>query len=50
VVGWATDKDIADGIIVRDEQGRELHLTAIALRDEFFNRLIAIGGQMWESW
>jgi len=25
-------------------------LTAIYLRDELFNRLVAMGGQKWESW
>ena len=50
VVGWATDREIADGIIVTDKEGGRKHLTAIALREELFNRLIAMGTQMWESW
>lgn len=50
LVGWATDGEITDGIIVRDPTGKEHHLTAIPARDELFNRLIAIGGQMWEAW
>jgi hypothetical protein len=50
VVGWATDRDIADGLLIIDKDGNEKQLTAIALRDELFNRLIALGKQMWEAW
>ncbi|KAK3385500.1 hypothetical protein B0H63DRAFT_473032 [Podospora didyma] len=51
LVGWATDEaDIMDGVIIRDKAGHEYHLTAIPLRDALFNRLISVGGQMWESW
>ncbi|EHK97345.1 hypothetical protein M7I_6903 [Glarea lozoyensis 74030] len=50
VVGWATDREIADGLVVVDKVGEKKHLTAIALREELFNRLIALGNQMWEAW
>lgn len=50
VVGWATSREIADGLLIVDKEGRETHITAIALRDELFNRLIAIGAQRWEAW
>ena len=50
VVGWATDKTVADGLEIVDAQGKSWRLTAIGLRDELFNRLIALGGQKWESW
>jgi hypothetical protein len=50
VVGWATDRDIADGLVIIDKDGNQKQLTAIALRDELFNRLIALGKQMWEAW
>ncbi|KAI9746212.1 MAG: hypothetical protein M1818_000893 [Claussenomyces sp. TS43310] len=50
VVGWATNREIADGILIVDRDGNSKQLTAIALRDELFNRLVAIGSQMWESW
>ncbi|GKT50833.1 uncharacterized protein ColSpa_11014 [Colletotrichum spaethianum] len=50
LVGWATDREIADGLIVTDSMGEEHHLTAIISRDELFNRLVAIGSQMWEAW
>ncbi|KAF6812947.1 hypothetical protein CPLU01_14777 [Colletotrichum plurivorum] len=49
-VGWATDREIADGLIIRDSLGKEYHLTAILTRDELFNRLVAMGNQMWEAW
>lgn len=50
VVGWATSREIADGLVVVDRGGGVKQLTAIALREELFNRLVAMGGQMWESW
>lgn len=50
VVGWATDREIADGILIADKYGSQKQLTAIALRDELFNRLIAMSHNMWESW
>lgn len=33
-----------------DREGNEKLLTAIALREELFNRLVAMGSQVWESW
>lgn len=50
VVSWATGREIADSLLIIDKNGREYTLTAIPLRDELFNRLIAIGAQMWEAW
>ncbi len=50
VVGWATDREIADGLLIVDKNGDHKQLTAIALREELFNRLIAMGKQMWEAW
>lgn len=50
VVGWATSKEIADGLLIVDKEGNRKQLTAIALREELFNRLVAIGTQMWEAW
>lgn len=49
VVGWATDREVVDGILIVDKGNREL-LTAVARRDVIFDRLIAIGNHMWESW
>jgi hypothetical protein len=50
VVGWALDREIADGIEILDKQGNSYILTAMVLRDELFNRLAAIDGQKWEAW
>jgi Protein of unknown function (DUF3292) len=50
VVGWAMDRQIADGLEIVDREGHKWTLTAIFLRDELFNRLVAMGGQKWESW
>jgi len=50
VVGWATSREIADGLIIVDKDGNIKQLTAIALREELFNRLVAMGSQMWEAW
>ncbi|KAI9155507.1 hypothetical protein HJFPF1_08091 [Paramyrothecium foliicola] len=48
IVGWAMERQIMDGLLVRTKTGKEFHLTAIVMRDELFNRLISIGTQMWE--
>lgn len=50
VVGWVLDREIADGMEIVDRRGQTYKVTAMPLRDELFNRLIAIGGQKWESW
>ncbi|KAH7380648.1 hypothetical protein BKA66DRAFT_419409 [Pyrenochaeta sp. MPI-SDFR-AT-0127] len=50
VVGWAMDRDVADGLVITDRRGQLTRLTAMPLRDELFNRLVALGGQKWECW
>jgi hypothetical protein len=50
IVGWALDREVADGLEIVDRQGNHWTVTAMALRDELFNRLISMGGQKWESW
>lgn len=50
VVGWTLEREVNDGLIIRDERGGEFKVMAVPLRDELFNRLIAMGGQKWESW
>ena len=50
IVGWATGREILDGLMIKTLDGTELHLTAVDMRDELFNRLISMGTQMWESW
>ncbi|KAM0449844.1 hypothetical protein ACHAO4_007146 [Trichoderma viride] len=49
LVGWATQREVVDGLVVRTKDGKEHHLTAVMIRDELFNRLIAMGHQMWEA-
>lgn len=50
VVGWALDREVADGLEIISKTGEKFTITALALRDELFNRLVAMGGQKWESW
>jgi Protein of unknown function (DUF3292) len=50
VVGWAMDRPVTDGLEIVDKEGNTYTLTAIFLREELFNRLVAMGGQKWESW
>jgi hypothetical protein len=50
VVGWAMGREVADGLIIIDRQLNEYRITALPLRDELFNRLVAMGGQKWECW
>ncbi len=50
VVGWATGKTVADGLEITTRSGDRLKITAVRLREELFNRLVAMGGQKWESW
>ncbi|KAJ7817477.1 hypothetical protein B0H13DRAFT_2457498 [Mycena leptocephala] len=50
VVGWALDREIADGLEIVTKRGEVVSLTAMVLRDELFNRLVAMGGQKWEAW
>ncbi|KAM6532500.1 hypothetical protein FSOLCH5_001923 [Fusarium solani] len=50
IVGWAMGSEIVDGLMIKTKDGRELHLTAVVMRDQLFNRLISIGQQMWEAW
>lgn len=50
VVAWSTGWEFADGLVITDKNGQQYRLTAIALRDELFNRLIAIGNHLWEAW
>ncbi|KAF2431182.1 hypothetical protein EJ08DRAFT_190219 [Tothia fuscella] len=50
VVGWALNREVADGLEITDRKGVVWKITAIPLRDELFNRLASMGGQKWESW
>lgn len=50
IVGWATDREIKDGIEIVTRDGARRRVTALKEREELFNRLIAVGGQVWESY
>ncbi|KAH8882138.1 hypothetical protein GQ53DRAFT_885822 [Thozetella sp. PMI_491] len=50
VVGWSMGREVADGLEITTRDGKTARVTAMPLRDELFNRLIAIGGQKWEAW
>ncbi|KAF1947959.1 hypothetical protein EJ02DRAFT_449427 [Clathrospora elynae] len=50
VVGWAMGREVADGLVITDRRGETFRITALPLRDELFNRLVAMGGQKWECW
>ncbi|KAI2622768.1 hypothetical protein GGS26DRAFT_583882 [Hypomontagnella submonticulosa] len=50
VVGWSLGREVADGLEITDRRGNTRRVTALPMRDELFNRLIAIGGQKWEAW
>jgi hypothetical protein len=50
VVGWSMDREVKDGLEIRTVDGREYKIMALQLRDELFNRLVALGDQKWEAW
>lgn len=51
--GWAVgSKEVVDGleIVGKDEKKQHYQLTAMKTRNQLFNRLVAIDGQVWESY
>ncbi|KAJ6166862.1 hypothetical protein N7470_002309 [Penicillium chermesinum] len=50
VVGWAMgSKEVVDGLLIEGKDPKHRYqLTAMGTRDQLFNRLIAMDGQMWE--
>lgn len=50
VVGWSMEREVKDGLEIVTGDGGRFRITAVALRDELFNRLVAMGGQKWEAW
>ncbi|KAF5021922.1 hypothetical protein F66182_6025 [Fusarium sp. NRRL 66182] len=50
LAGWALESEIVDGLEIIDSSGRSILITAIARRDQLFNRLCAVGDQKWEIW
>ena len=49
IVGWATDRQVADGLEIVTKKSETYRITAIPLREELFNRLVTMGHQKWES-
>lgn len=51
-VGWAVgSKEVVDGLLlIGREPGQRYQLTAMATRNQLFDRLIAIDGQVWQSY
>ena len=50
VVGWSMEREIKDGLVIRTARGEEYKVTAMPMRNELFNRLVAIGGQKWVAY
>lgn len=52
VVGWAMgSKEVVDGLLlVGKDPSQTYQLTAMGTRNQLFNRLIAIDGQVWERY
>ncbi|KAF3404111.1 hypothetical protein DPV78_002449 [Talaromyces pinophilus] len=50
VVGWAeAEKEVIDGLrIIGKDPKQNFHVTAMKTRDQLFNRLIAMGDQVWD--
>ncbi|KAL3469490.1 hypothetical protein BJX99DRAFT_69885 [Aspergillus californicus] len=50
VTGWAVgSKEVVDGLVLTGKQPNESYqLTAMSKRDELFNRLVAVDGQVWK--
>ncbi|KAG7416034.1 hypothetical protein Forpe1208_v006860 [Fusarium oxysporum f. sp. rapae] len=50
LAGWAMESEIKDGLEIVESDGKYFLITAMARRDQLFNRLCAIGDQKWEIW
>jgi hypothetical protein len=51
VVGWALgSKEVVDGLLITGKKpGQTYRLTAMGTRNQLFNRLVAIDGQVWAT-
>ena len=49
VVGWATNREVKDGLEIVTKDGQTYKATALKEREELFNRLVSMGSQVWES-
>ncbi|KAL5872740.1 hypothetical protein ACKVWC_008365 [Pyricularia oryzae] len=50
IVGWSLERKVEDGLEIITHSGKSFKVTACPLRDELFNRLVAMGGQKWVAW
>ena len=50
IVGWATEREVKDGIEITTKTGKVHRATAIKEREELFNRIISMGQQIWECY
>jgi len=50
VVGWATNREVKDGIEIVSRDGTAYRAMALKERDELFNRIVSMGQQIWESY
>ncbi|KAF4970067.1 hypothetical protein FSARC_2813 [Fusarium sarcochroum] len=50
LAGWALEGEVLDGLEVLDNKGKSVLMTAMAHRDQLFNRLCSIGNQKWQIW
>ncbi|KAF5611412.1 uncharacterized protein FSUBG_2244 [Fusarium subglutinans] len=50
LAGWALESEITDGLEIVESDGKSYLITAMARRDQLFNRLCAIGDQKWKIW
>ncbi|PLB53206.1 hypothetical protein P170DRAFT_404134 [Aspergillus steynii IBT 23096] len=49
VAGWAMgSKEVVDGLVIVGREAKTYRLTAMRMRNQLFNRLVAIDGQVWE--
>lgn len=48
IVGWATEREVKDGIEITSKDGKIVRATALKERDELYNRLISMGQQIWQ--
>ena len=44
------DREVKDGLVLTTAGGEEYKVTALPMRDELFNRLVAVKGQKWEAY
>ncbi|RPA77429.1 hypothetical protein BJ508DRAFT_212779 [Ascobolus immersus RN42] len=48
IVGWSMERQVADGLLIVEKDGKKWDLRAMPGRDELFNRLVSVGEKVWE--